>query len=77
MRKRLPETLQDQVDSLIPINPPPLFDTAGNERAASPQECVHLERSAVWEQDSVEGRLLDTFMGRPNADEEHLKVRLR
>ncbi|MCY1077449.1 Imm26 family immunity protein [Archangium lansingense] len=54
-----------------------IFDTAGNRRAAEPQECVGLERAAVWEQDSIEERLLDTFMGRPNAAEEHLKVRLR
>lgn len=53
-----------------------IFDTAGNERAAEPQECVGLERAAVWEQASVEERLLDAFQGRPNADEEHLKVRL-
>jgi hypothetical protein len=54
-----------------------IFDTAGNERAAAPQECVGLERAAVWEQASVEQRLLDAFQRRPNADEEHLKVRLR
>jgi len=53
-----------------------IFDTAGNERAAEPQECVGLERAAVWEQTSVEERLLDFFQGRPNADEAHLKVRL-
>jgi hypothetical protein len=53
-----------------------IFDTVGNERAAEPQECVGLERAAVWEQASVEKRLLDAFQGRPNADEEHLKVRL-
>jgi immunity protein 26 of polymorphic toxin system len=53
-----------------------VFDTAGHERAAEPQECVGLERAAVWERDSVEGRLLDAFQGRPNADVEHLKVRL-
>src|SRR5689334_22833682 len=53
-----------------------IFDTAGHERAAQPQECVGVERAAVWERESVEGRLLDTFLGRPNADEEHLKVRL-
>ena len=54
-----------------------IFDTVGNERAAEPQDCVGLERAAVWEQDSIEKRLLDAFQGRPNADEEHLKVRLR
>ncbi|HEX5749898.1 MAG TPA: Imm26 family immunity protein [Archangium sp.] len=53
-----------------------IFDTAGNERAAEPRECVGLERAAVWERDSVEGRLLDAFLGRPNADVEHLEVRL-
>lgn len=54
-----------------------IFDTAGLERAAEPQECVGLEKAAVWEHYSVEGRLLDAFLGRPNADEEHLRVRLR
>lgn len=54
-----------------------IFDTAGNVRAAEPQECVGLEAAAVWEQRHVEERLLDTLMGRPNADEELLKVRLQ
>lgn len=54
-----------------------IFDTAGNERAAEPQECVGLEPSAVWEQHHVEARLLDAFMGRPNAYLERLSVRLR
>ncbi len=53
-----------------------IFDTAGNERAAEPHECVGLERAVVWEQQGIEERLLDAFMGRPNADEERLKVRL-
>jgi hypothetical protein len=38
---------------------------------------VGLERAAVWEKESVEERLLDAFLGRPNAAEEHLKVRPR
>lgn len=54
-----------------------IFDTAGNERAAEPQECVGIERAVVWEQQAIEERLLDALMGRPNADEERLKVRLR
>ncbi|OJT18525.1 hypothetical protein BO221_41465 [Archangium sp. Cb G35] len=54
-----------------------IFDTAGNERAAEPRECVGLERAAVWEKESIEERLLDSLLGRPNADEERLKVRLR
>jgi hypothetical protein len=54
-----------------------IFDTAGNRRAAEPQECVGLERAAVWEKEGIEERLLDAFQGRPNAAEERLKVRLR
>jgi hypothetical protein len=54
-----------------------IFDTAGNSRDAEPQECTGLERLAVWEEENVEERLLDTFMGRPNEAVEHMKVRLR
>ncbi|ATB33609.1 immunity 26/phosphotriesterase HocA family protein [Melittangium boletus] len=54
-----------------------IFDTTGNKRAAEPQDCVGLERAAVWEQASVEERLLDALRGRLNSAVEHLKVRLR
>jgi hypothetical protein len=54
-----------------------IFDDRGTERKASPEECIGLERSAVWEPHHVEERLLDTFMGRPNAAEMHLRVRLK
>lgn len=54
-----------------------IFDTAGNERDAAPEECVGLERAAVWEQEGIEERLLDALLGRPNAAEERLKVRLQ
>jgi hypothetical protein len=54
-----------------------IFDTVGNEWAAKPEECIGLERAAVWEQHGIEERLLDALMGRPNAEEERLKVRLR
>jgi hypothetical protein len=54
-----------------------IFDTAGNSRRAEPQECIGLECAAVWEEENVEERLLDIFMGRPNASVEHLKVRLK
>jgi hypothetical protein len=53
-----------------------IFDTAGNERSAEPQECIGLERASVWEELGVEERLLDTFMGRPNDTVERHKVRL-
>ena len=54
-----------------------IFDTVGYERDVEPQECVGLERAAVWEKEAIEDRLLDALLGRPNADEERLRVRLR
>ena len=53
-----------------------IFDTAGNDRSAQPQECIGLERASVWEEVGVEERLLDTFMGRPNDTTERNKVHL-
>lgn len=53
-----------------------IFDTAGMERKATPEDCIGLERAAVWEPHHIEQRLLDTFTGRSNAIEEHLRVRL-
>lgn len=53
-----------------------IFDTTGNARAVEPHECVGLERLAVWEQRHIEERLMDAFMGRPNATVERLRVRL-
>jgi hypothetical protein len=53
-----------------------IFDSDGNERIATPRECVGLERAAVWEAHHVEERLLDTFEGRQNATEQRLRVRL-
>jgi hypothetical protein len=49
-----------------------IFDSLGNSRAASPQECIGLEPAAVWESHGVEERLLDTFTGRPNASLEDI-----
>jgi hypothetical protein len=54
-----------------------IFDSPGSSRAAEPQECIGLERVAVWDDHHVKDRLLDTFMGRPNGAVEHLKVRLQ
>jgi Immunity protein 26 len=53
-----------------------IFDTAGLERPATPEECVGLERAAVWDMHHIEQRLLDTFMGRPNQAEVRARVRL-
>ncbi|WNG55144.1 hypothetical protein F0U59_10410 [Archangium gephyra] len=54
-----------------------IFDTIGNSRSADPQECVGLERMAVWDEHHVEERLLDAFMGRPSGIVERMKVRLQ
>ena len=53
-----------------------IFDTNGHERAASPEECIGIERQAVWEVHHIEERLLDAFEGRPNSTEVFLRVRL-
>jgi hypothetical protein len=54
-----------------------IFDSLGNSREASPQECIGLEPAAVWESHGVEERLLDTFMGRPNDSLEHIWKELK
>jgi hypothetical protein len=53
-----------------------IVDSEGNERSAKPEECLGLERAAVWEAPHVERRLLDTFLDRPNRSVEGAKVRL-
>lgn len=53
-----------------------IFDSLGNSREASPQECIGLEPAAVWESHGVEERLLDAFMGRPNETLEHINREL-
>ena len=53
-----------------------IYDSVSNSRAATPEECIGLERAAVWESHHVEARLLDTFERRPNAIVEHLEIRL-
>ncbi|MFI8962637.1 immunity 26/phosphotriesterase HocA family protein [Streptomyces sp. NPDC053493] len=53
-----------------------IFDSEGAERPATPEECVGLERSAVWDARHIERRLLDTFLGLPNQDEVNARVRL-
>jgi hypothetical protein len=54
-----------------------IWDSLGNERAATPEECVGLERDSVWDAQHIEQRLLDQFEGRPNATEQRLRVRLK
>lgn len=54
-----------------------VFDTAGTSRPARPDECVGLERASMWDTHHIEGRLLDRFLGRPNAAELSARVRLK
>lgn len=54
-----------------------IFDSAGAQRGATPEECVGLERAAVWELKHIEDRLLDTFEGRDNVFEVLARVRLK
>ena len=47
----------------------------GRIRPATRQECLGLEREAVWEPEHVEERIRDYFAGRPNKWVELLKIR--
>jgi hypothetical protein len=53
-----------------------IVDHHGNSRNARPEDCVNLERSAVWEGEHIEQRLLDHYEGRENDDLESMKVKL-
>ena len=53
-----------------------IFDTAGMDRPVTPEECIGLERASVWDDWHIERRLLDHFMGRPNAQEIRSRVHL-
>lgn len=47
------------------------------EYPATLEQCLNLERAAVWSPEHVESRLLDHFAGRPNKWAESLSVRRR
>lgn len=47
----------------------------GRSRPATQQECIGLERAAVWEPEHVEDRLRDHYAGRKNKWVESLKIR--
>jgi hypothetical protein len=53
-----------------------IIDEFFNERPATPQECVGMEKVAVREAEGVEQRLRDHYAGRPNAMVDYFKVRL-
>jgi|GEM_PF-567060 hypothetical protein len=53
-----------------------IVDEAFNTRPARPEECVALERVAVWDPVHVEERIRDHYASRPNAHLAYMKVRL-
>jgi hypothetical protein len=53
-----------------------IVDEVFNSRPARPEECIALERAAVWDPAHVEERLRDHYAGRPNAHLAYMKVRL-
>ena len=53
-----------------------IYDSNGMIKNVTPEECIGLEVSAVWEAKQVEERLLDSFMGRPNQSEIIDRVKL-
>jgi hypothetical protein len=53
-----------------------IVDEVFNRRPARPEECIALERAAVWDPAHVEERLRDHYGGRPNAHLAYMKVRL-
>ncbi|AFD06632.1 immunity 26/phosphotriesterase HocA family protein [Solitalea canadensis] len=60
--ERLPfKYIQDKLDP----NKFQIYDN-GNIRPASKEECVGLERAAVWEPEHVEERIIDYYEGRNN-----------
>lgn len=53
-----------------------IVDAEFNARAATPEECVGLERAAVWHPEDVEERLRDHYDGRENKQMEFMRVQL-
>ncbi|MEU0382906.1 hypothetical protein [Streptomyces chartreusis] len=53
-----------------------ITDPFGQVRQATPEECLGLERSAVWEAEHVEQRISDLYARRPNLFVESMKVKL-
>lgn len=61
--KMIPPTFtQDMID----IKDCVIFWIDGRERAATPHECIGLERSSVWEADGLKKRIEDHYAGRKN-----------
>lgn len=65
-----PSFLQD----LVNIDDCVIFWPDGRERKATPQECIGLERSSVWEAEGLVQRIEDHYAGRRNFHVELDKV---
>ncbi|MGQ5640794.1 MULTISPECIES: hypothetical protein [unclassified Streptomyces] len=53
-----------------------IVDADGSETKVAPEECVGLERSAVWSAEHIEKRIADHYAERPNQFVESMKVKL-
>ncbi len=51
-----------------------IFYNDGKEYKAPPEECIGLERSAVWDEHSLVERIEDYYSGKKNFHVEHQKV---
>ena len=59
---------------MVNINDCVIFWPTGGERIATPQECIGLERSAVWDEKSLIERIEDYYSGKKNYHVEQQKV---
>jgi hypothetical protein len=65
-----PQFMQDSSN----VNDCIIFDYNGNEYKTNPENCVELERSAVWDEHSIKQRIEDNFAGRKNFHRELQRV---
>ena len=76
------ELTKEEIDNIPPfftqdlvnIEDCKIFWADGRERKASPQECVGLERSSVWDEQGIKQRIEDYFNGKKNFHVELDKV---
>jgi hypothetical protein len=52
-----------------------IYEKGGKIRPATKEECIGLERAAVWEPTHIEDRLRDHYAGRKNKWVESLKIK--
>ncbi|MBK0867696.1 hypothetical protein INP57_12820 [Saccharopolyspora sp. HNM0986] len=55
-----------------------IFDPSGGSdegTSATPEDCIGLERYAVWSAEHVVSRIADTYAGRPNSFAESMRVK--